>query len=69
MARTNAQRQADYRRRRLQDPRIAIRHPQAEKTWRRVNGIDRMAELMKGIAFKDGIPAPDNPPERQKVAA
>jgi putative transposase len=42
---------------------------EAEKTWRRLNGVDRMTELVKGVVFKDGIPVPDNPPEPQKVAA
>jgi putative transposase len=42
---------------------------EAEKTWRRLNGVDRMTELVKGIVFKDGIPVPDSPPEQQKVAA
>lgn len=42
---------------------------QAEKTWRRINGIDRLAELAKGIVFKDGVVAPEHPPEKQRMAA
>lgn len=42
---------------------------EAEKSWRRIRSPERLAELIKGIVFKDGIPAPDNPPERQRIAA
>ena len=42
---------------------------EAEKSWRRIRGIDRIADLVKGIVFKDGVPAPDNPPEQQRLAA
>ena len=41
---------------------------EAEKSWRRIRGIDRIADLVKGIVFKDGVPAPDNPPEQQRLA-
>lgn len=42
---------------------------EAEKNWRRIRGIERIADLVKGIVFKDGIPAPDDPPEQQRMAA
>jgi transposase-like protein len=42
---------------------------QAQKSWRRIQGADRIADLLKGTVFKDGVPAPDNPPEPQKMAA
>jgi transposase-like protein len=28
---------------------------QAEKTWRRIRGFERIAELMAGVVFKDGV--------------
>jgi transposase-like protein len=42
---------------------------EAQKSWRRIRGIERIAELLEGMVFKDGIPAPDDPPERQRMAA
>jgi putative transposase len=42
---------------------------EAQKSWRRIRGIERIAELLAGMVFKDGIPAPDDPPERQRMAA
>lgn len=42
---------------------------EAEKSWRRIRGAERIAELLSGVVFKDGIPAPDNPPDEQRVAA
>jgi putative transposase len=42
---------------------------EAQKSWRRIRGIERIAELLKGMVFKDGVPAPDNPPEQQRLAA
>ena len=42
---------------------------EAEKSWRRIRGADRLQLLLNGVLFKDGIPAPDNPPEQQKLAA
>ena len=42
---------------------------EAEKSWRRIRGADRIQPLLDGVPFKDGIPAPDNPPEQQKLAA
>ncbi|CAG9187693.1 IS256 family transposase [Cupriavidus pinatubonensis] len=42
---------------------------EAEKTWRRINGAEHIELLLKGIPFKDGTPAQDNPPVQQKLAA
>lgn len=42
---------------------------EAEKTWRRIRGADKIGVLLAGIPFKDGIPVLDNPPEQQKLAA
>jgi hypothetical protein len=29
----------------------------------KIRGADRIKPLLEGVPFKDGIPAPDNPPE------
>jgi putative transposase len=42
---------------------------EAEKSWRKIRGADRIKPLLNGVPFKDGQPAPDNPPEQQKLAA
>jgi len=42
---------------------------EAEKTWRRIRGADKIDALLAGTSFKDGIPVRDNPPEQQKLAA
>lgn len=42
---------------------------EAEKSWRRIRGADKIELLLKGIAFKDGEPVQDNPPVQQKLAA
>ena len=42
---------------------------EAEKTWRRIRGADKIEPLMNGVPFKDGLQAQDNPPEQQKLAA
>ena len=42
---------------------------EAEKTWRRIRGADKIEALLTGVLFKDGIQAKDNPPEQQKFAA
>jgi transposase-like protein len=42
---------------------------EAEKSWRRIRGPERIAELLKGMVFKDGLPVSDNPPEQQRMAA
>ena len=42
---------------------------EAEKTWRRIRGADKIEMLMKGIVFKDGEAVNDNPPPQQNLAA
>jgi putative transposase len=42
---------------------------EAEKSWRRIRGADRIKPLLDGVPFKDGIPVQDNPPEQQKLVA
>jgi putative transposase len=42
---------------------------EAEKTWRKIRGADKIGPLLDGVPFKDGIPEQDNPPEQQKFAA
>ena len=42
---------------------------EAEKSWRKIRGFDKIEMLLKGIPFKDGIPVQDNPPGQQKLAA
>jgi len=41
---------------------------EAEKTWRRIRGANRIPDLMHGIVFEDGIPVTDNPPEQVLAA-
>ena len=42
---------------------------EAEKSWNRIRGADKIGLLVSGVAFKDGIQAQDNPPEQQNLAA
>lgn len=42
---------------------------EAKKSWRRIRGIERIADLLAGMVFQDGVPAPDSPSERQQMAA
>ena len=42
---------------------------EAEKSWRKIRGADKIELLLKGVAFKDGEPVLDNPPVQQKLAA
>jgi transposase-like protein len=42
---------------------------EAEKTWRRINGAERIEWLLRGVPFKDGIAVQDNPPLQQNLAA
>ena len=42
---------------------------EAEKTWRRIRGADKIEMLLKGIVFKDGEAVIDNPPPQQNLAA
>ena len=41
----------------------------AEKSWRKIRGADKIELLLKGILFKDGEPAQDDLPVQQKLAA
>lgn len=42
---------------------------EAEKTWRRIRGVDMIALLLKGVVFKDGEAVSENPPPQQNLAA
>jgi len=42
---------------------------EAEKSWRRIRGVERIAELLAGTIFRDGVPAPVDEPEQQQLAA
>lgn len=42
---------------------------EAEKSWRRIRGAERIELLLKGITFKDGEAVQDNPPLQQNLAA
>jgi transposase-like protein len=45
---------------------------EAAKTWRRIRAPEKVAELLGGARYKDGIPVPDDPPdaeEEQREAA
>lgn len=42
---------------------------EAEKSWHRIRGAEKIELLLKGIAFKDGEAAQDNPPLPQNLAA
>ncbi|KVN50063.1 hypothetical protein WJ64_20370 [Burkholderia ubonensis] len=42
---------------------------EAEKTWRRINGSEKIKLLLEGVAFKDGEPVQDDRPGQQKLAA
>jgi putative transposase len=42
---------------------------EAQKNWRRIRGAERIDELLQGMVFRDGVPAPDNLPEQQRFAA
>jgi putative transposase len=42
---------------------------EAEKSWRKIRGADKIKPLLDGVPFKDGLPVTDNPPEQQKLAA
>ena len=42
---------------------------EAEKSWRKIRGADKIELLLKGLPFKDGELVQDNPPAQQKLAA
>jgi putative transposase len=43
---------------------------EAEKSWRKINGVDKIPDLLQGIVFRNGEAVQDNlPPPDQKLAA
>ena len=42
---------------------------EAEKSWRRIRGAEKIELLLKGVIFKDGEAVQDNPPPQQNLAA
>jgi putative transposase len=42
---------------------------QAQKSWRRIQGVPRLRQLQEGIVFKDGLPASNDPDQPQRFAA
>lgn len=42
---------------------------EAENTWRRIRGAERIDELLAGTRFRDGLPVTDEEPEQQRLAA
>ena len=42
---------------------------EAQKSWRRIRGVERIAELLAGTVFRDGVPAPVDDPQQQRLAA
>ena len=41
----------------------------AEKSWRRIRGVEKIEPLLKGIPFKDGTPVIESTPAPQALAA
>ena len=41
----------------------------AEQSWRRIRGPEKIASLLQGIPFKDGVPVTDSTPAQQPLAA
>lgn len=42
---------------------------EAEKSWRRIRGVERISELLSGTVFRDGVPATEDETKQQKLAA
>ena len=42
---------------------------EAAKTWRRIRAPEKVADLLGGTRYQDGIPVTDDPPEEQRQAA
>ena len=42
---------------------------EAEKSWRRIRGVERIGELLDGTVFRDGVPATEDKTDQQKLAA
>jgi hypothetical protein len=41
----------------------------AEKSWRRIRAPEKVASLLEGVPFKDGLPVTDSTPAQQPLAA
>ncbi len=41
----------------------------AEQSWRRIRAPEKIASLLEGITFKDGLPVTDSTPAQQPLAA
>ena len=42
---------------------------EAEKSWRRIRGVECIAKLLAGTVFKDGVPASSDEANQQQLAA
>ena len=42
---------------------------EAEKSWRRIRGVERISELLDGTVFRDGVPATEDETDQQRLAA
>ncbi|WP_448510135.1 IS256 family transposase [Immundisolibacter sp.] len=42
---------------------------EAEKSWRRIRGVERISELLDGTVFRDGVPATEDETDQQMLAA
>ena len=42
---------------------------EAQKSWRRIRGVERIDEMLAGIVFKDGVPGPIDETQQQPLAA
>jgi len=42
---------------------------EAENSWRRIRGADKIEPLLNGVPFRDSLPVQDNPPAQQKLDA
>ena len=42
---------------------------EAEKSWRRIRGAERIDELLGGTVFRDGVPVTKDETKQQKLAA
>jgi putative transposase len=42
---------------------------EAQRSWRRIRAVERIAELLAGTVFRDGVPAPVDDPQQQRLAA
>lgn len=40
-----------------------------ERSWRRIRGAHRIAELMQGVVFQDGEPVKDEEQQQRKLVA